>query len=134
MLDTAFQEDIPLQMFVYPANANAELPELFVQLPGRPPALLCCRLTPSRPAATLDQRLDGSDAALTTPNHQAGRVHSPRRECQSLPNKARHAQTHPTDLYPGRHSALFLAFFFFILRQHPARSFTGNRRAGWRHR
>ncbi len=37
MLDTAFQEDIPLQMFVYPANVNATLPELFVQF-GQTPA------------------------------------------------------------------------------------------------
>ncbi len=29
MLRPAFQRDIPLQMFVYPANPNAELPELF---------------------------------------------------------------------------------------------------------
>ncbi len=31
MLGTTFQEDIPLQMFVYPANADAELPELFTR-------------------------------------------------------------------------------------------------------
>ena len=31
MLDVPFQEDIPLQMFVYPANENAALPELFTQ-------------------------------------------------------------------------------------------------------
>jgi len=37
MLDTTFQEDIPLQMFVYPANENAALPELFVQF-AEPPA------------------------------------------------------------------------------------------------
>jgi thiamine transport system substrate-binding protein len=29
MLQPTFQSDIPLQMFVYPANPNAELPELF---------------------------------------------------------------------------------------------------------
>ncbi len=29
MLDVRFQEDIPLNMFVYPANASAQLPELF---------------------------------------------------------------------------------------------------------
>lgn len=29
MLDIPFQEDIPLQMFVYPANSKANLPELF---------------------------------------------------------------------------------------------------------
>lgn len=31
MLDVQFQSDIPLQMFVYPANPNAALPDLFVQ-------------------------------------------------------------------------------------------------------
>ncbi len=31
MLGVAFQEDIPLQMFVYPANSEAALPELFTQ-------------------------------------------------------------------------------------------------------
>lgn len=37
MLDTQFQEDIPLQMFVYPANESAALPELFTQF-AQPPA------------------------------------------------------------------------------------------------
>jgi thiamine transport system substrate-binding protein len=39
MLDRPFQSDIPLQMFVYPANPNAALPELFVayaQTPSDP--------------------------------------------------------------------------------------------------
>ncbi len=31
MLSPPFQEDIPLQMFVYPANQDAQLPDLFVQ-------------------------------------------------------------------------------------------------------
>jgi thiamine transport system substrate-binding protein len=31
MLSTPFQEDAPLQMFVYPANQDAQLPDLFVQ-------------------------------------------------------------------------------------------------------
>jgi len=31
MLSTTFQEDIPLNMFVYPANGDAELPEAFVE-------------------------------------------------------------------------------------------------------
>lgn len=30
-LDTQFQEDLPLQMFVYPVNENAELPEAFIE-------------------------------------------------------------------------------------------------------
>jgi len=37
MLDTQFQADIPLQMFVYPANPNATLPELFTQFAQTPP-------------------------------------------------------------------------------------------------
>ena len=39
MLDLPFQNDIPLQMFVYPANENATLPELFTlygQIPASP--------------------------------------------------------------------------------------------------
>lgn len=31
MLSKSFQEDIPLQMFVFPANKNAKLPEVFVK-------------------------------------------------------------------------------------------------------
>ena len=31
ILDVPFQEDIPLQMFVFPANSNAKLPELFTR-------------------------------------------------------------------------------------------------------
>ncbi len=31
MLDKPFQEDIPLQMFVFPANRNAKLPDVFVK-------------------------------------------------------------------------------------------------------
>jgi len=37
MLDVEFQSDIPLQMFVYPANPNATLPELFVKFAQVPP-------------------------------------------------------------------------------------------------
>lgn len=42
MLDTPFQEDVPLQMFVYPSNTNAELPELFTQFaePAAEPAIV----------------------------------------------------------------------------------------------
>ena len=36
VLDKRFQEDIPLQMFVYPANTTAALPELFVQFAQTP--------------------------------------------------------------------------------------------------
>ena len=31
MLDRRFQEDIPLQMFVFPANRDAQLPEVFIR-------------------------------------------------------------------------------------------------------
>ena len=31
MLSNSFQEDIPLQMFVFPANVTAVLPEVFVK-------------------------------------------------------------------------------------------------------
>ena len=36
MLSDPFQEDLPLQMFVYPVSATAELPELFVQFAETP--------------------------------------------------------------------------------------------------
>jgi thiamine transport system substrate-binding protein len=42
MLGTSFQEDIPMQMFVFPVNQNAELPEAFienVQIPSEPASL-----------------------------------------------------------------------------------------------
>ncbi len=43
MLSPRFQEDIPLQMFVYPANPEAKLPDLFTRfapIPAHPAALL----------------------------------------------------------------------------------------------
>jgi len=47
MLDTAFQEDLPLQMFVFPVNPLAQLPQEFIQaaqIPSQPatinPALI----------------------------------------------------------------------------------------------
>jgi thiamine transport system substrate-binding protein len=42
MLSVPFQEDIPLQMFVFPVNPNASLPEAFidhVQIPDQPASL-----------------------------------------------------------------------------------------------
>lgn len=42
MLSVPFQEDIPMQMFVYPVNRNANLPEAFaehIQIPNKPAAL-----------------------------------------------------------------------------------------------
>jgi thiamine transport system substrate-binding protein len=42
MLSVPFQEDMPLQMFVYPVNQDAALPEVFVQFAQVPdqPAVL----------------------------------------------------------------------------------------------
>lgn len=51
MLSQPFQEDIPLQMFVYPANPNAQLPELFTrfaQTPDDPVELAPDRIEDSR--------------------------------------------------------------------------------------
>jgi len=42
MLSKQFQEDMPLQMYVYPVNKNAVLPEsftLYAQIPSQPAAL-----------------------------------------------------------------------------------------------
>ena len=42
MLSVPFQEDMPLQMFVFPVNSKASLPEEFVkyaQVPAQPAAL-----------------------------------------------------------------------------------------------
>ena len=42
LLSVSFQEDMPLQMFVFPVNSNASLPEAFVkyaQVPAQPAAL-----------------------------------------------------------------------------------------------
>ena len=42
MLSTPFQEDMPLQMFVFPLNQEAQLPEVFVknvQVPAQPASL-----------------------------------------------------------------------------------------------
>lgn len=50
LLDRAFQEDIPLQMFVYPANRNAALPELFTRFAPVP-----------RNAAVMDSGRIGKD-------------------------------------------------------------------------
>lgn len=50
MLDTTFQEDIPLQMFVYPANSSAALPELFIQF-GQ---------TPSQPAIVAPEMIEAN--------------------------------------------------------------------------
>ncbi len=60
MLSPTFQEDVPLQMFVYPANRHAKLPALFQQYAA----------VPQQPAqiepATIAQRRDAWIDAWTT--------------------------------------------------------------------
>ncbi|HXF85580.1 MAG TPA: thiamine ABC transporter substrate-binding protein [Anaerolineales bacterium] len=51
MLDKQFQEDVPLQMFVYPVNPNAALPEEFVkyaQIPTQPASLSPAEIAENR--------------------------------------------------------------------------------------
>jgi thiamine transport system substrate-binding protein len=38
MLGTTFQQDIPLKMFVFPANSDAELPDVFARFAEIPEA------------------------------------------------------------------------------------------------
>jgi thiamine transport system substrate-binding protein len=53
MLDTAFQEDMPMQMFVYPVNSQAKLPaefEQFAQVAEQPAALDAAEIAKNREA------------------------------------------------------------------------------------
>jgi thiamine transport system substrate-binding protein len=53
MLDKRFQEDIPLQMFVFPANQTAALPEVFVKFAE----------TPERPAFVSPEAIEANREA-----------------------------------------------------------------------
>lgn len=53
MLDVQFQEDMPLQMFVYPVNSNANLPDQFVKYAQVPEQV--ASLTPEEIAANRDR-------------------------------------------------------------------------------
>lgn len=53
MLGTRFQEDVPLQMFVYPVNPNAALPEEFTQYAQAPEQT--AELSPEEIAANRDE-------------------------------------------------------------------------------
>jgi thiamine transport system substrate-binding protein len=53
MLDKQFQEDLPLQMFVYPVNPNAALPEAFTQYAQAPEQT--AEVSPEEIAANRDQ-------------------------------------------------------------------------------
>lgn len=62
MLSPAFQEDIPLQMFVYPANRQAKLPTLFQQfatVPQQP-----AQIEPATIAARRDAWIDAWTTAV----------------------------------------------------------------------
>jgi thiamine transport system substrate-binding protein len=53
MLSVPFQEDIPLQMFVFPVNSEAKLPQVFidnVQIPDQPASLPSGRIDQNREA------------------------------------------------------------------------------------
>jgi thiamine transport system substrate-binding protein len=53
MLDRTFQEDIPLQMFVFPANRDAKLPEVFVKYAQKAPPTE--HIAPDKIAANRDK-------------------------------------------------------------------------------
>jgi thiamine transport system substrate-binding protein len=53
MLSKTFQEDMPLQMFVFPVNQNAQLPDVFVQnvqVPEQPARLDYDKISKNREA------------------------------------------------------------------------------------
>jgi len=53
MLSVEFQEDLPLQNFVFPVNPDAELPEVFVQyavVPEQPARVVAAEIDASREA------------------------------------------------------------------------------------
>jgi thiamine transport system substrate-binding protein len=53
MLSQQFQEDMPLNMFVYPVNKNAQLPEVFTnfaQVAQDPAALSAAEIASNRDA------------------------------------------------------------------------------------
>jgi thiamine transport system substrate-binding protein len=56
MLGTEFQQDVPMQMFVYPVNSNAALPEEFVQFAQAPQQT--ATLSPEAIAANRDQWIE----------------------------------------------------------------------------
>ena len=50
MLSKRFQEDVPLQMFVFPARTDAALPQEFASSPSSPSSRSSCR--PRRSSGT----------------------------------------------------------------------------------
>jgi len=63
MLSTQFQEDMPLQMFVYPVNSNAALPDEFVKYAEAPEQT--ATLSPDQIAANRDKWIqEWTDAVM----------------------------------------------------------------------
>ena len=63
MLGKQFQEDVPLQMFVYPVNPNAVLPEAFVKYAQAP--VQTAALSPEKIAANRDRWIqEWTDAVM----------------------------------------------------------------------
>lgn len=63
MLSQPFQEDVPLQMFVYPVNPNAALPETFVKYAQAPAQT--AQLSPAEIAANRDKWIkEWTDAVM----------------------------------------------------------------------
>lgn len=56
MLGTEFQQDVPMQMFVYPVNSNAALPDEFIQYAQAPQQT--ATLSPEAIAANRDQWIE----------------------------------------------------------------------------
>jgi thiamine transport system substrate-binding protein len=62
MLSTQFQEDMPLQMFVYPVNQKATLPEAFTKYAQVPAQV--ATLSPEEIAANRDAWIEAWTEAM----------------------------------------------------------------------
>ena len=59
MLSKQFQEDMPLQMYVYPVRTDAALPDVFTKFAVKPPNPIEVDAGHDRPEpGTMDRRLD----------------------------------------------------------------------------
>jgi thiamine transport system substrate-binding protein len=64
MLSPRFQEDIPLNMFVYPVNEEAELPEVFKRFAQIPPEEVIASVPSAEVEANLEPWLDAWTAVV----------------------------------------------------------------------
>ena len=74
MLSVPYQEDLPMQMFVFPVNAEAALPDAFVenvQIPEEPASLQPALIDQHR--RRMDQCLDRNSSGLTLLSFRAKR-------------------------------------------------------------